>query len=221
MTGVSAMPPGQPGPPVAGDRPGVAPAGQAARSDESPAGSPAREPAAVPPPRRKRRGFETAADMVRSLGLLLAVVLVVVWLQQRPAGDPVRVVDAEQTFRLAEQRADYPVRTPQGLGSGWRPTSSRATGEGESLTVEAGYVTPAGQFARFASADRPAAELVASELGESRRPVGTVDFGGEQWQRYRGVREEEAYVRAESGVSLLVTGTASTEELRTLARSLR
>jgi len=159
--------------------------------------------------------------MARSLGLLLAVVLVVVWLQQRPGGDPVRVVDAEQTFRLAEQRADYPVRTPQGLGPGWRPTSSRATGEGESLTVEAGYVTPAGQFARFASADLPAAELVASELGASRWPLGTADFGGEQWQRYRGVREEEAYVREDGGVSLLVTGTASTAELRTLAQSLR
>jgi hypothetical protein len=49
---------------------------------------------------------------------------------------------------------------------------------------------------------------------------GDVEIGGQTWQRLATGRGETAFVREEDGVTLVVTGSASDEELETVAAAV-
>src|SRR4051794_12019348 len=97
------------------------------------------------------RGQEVAADMVRSLGVVLLFVLVAgAWFifgRSRP--DPVRAIDYQPELRAARAAAPYHVLAPVGLPPSWRATSARhAVGDGGStLAFHLGLVTPRGRYA--------------------------------------------------------------------------
>src|SRR5659263_591717 len=74
----------------------------------------------------RRRGRESVADMVRSLGLVLAVV-VVVFLIARPSASNsqrVRTVDYGPDVARARAVAPYRVLAPVGRGAGGRSAGS-------------------------------------------------------------------------------------------------
>jgi anti-sigma factor RsiW len=50
---------------------------------------------------------------------------------------------------------------------------------------------------------------------------GTVDVGGERWTRSTTTDGETALSREDGAVTVLVTGSAPDEELRTVAESVR
>jgi hypothetical protein len=89
--------------------------------------SPTTPPPAPPGAAGKRRhGRETAADMIRSLGLVMVLVLVLWFFAQPPGSDEasIRVVDpAPDVAAWTAAVAGAPV--PVGLPPAWRPTSSR------------------------------------------------------------------------------------------------
>ena len=166
---------------------------------------------------RKKPGRETAADMVRSLGVVLAGVLVVWYLAQPPSSDEqaIRVVDPSADV-VQLQAAAPGVPVPRGLPSTWRATSS--TLEGSALRI--GWVTPIGEYAEYATADRP--EFVADITGQGRE-VGSVEVGGVRWQQYADDADHTTLVRAVTGRSVAVGGlreTTTLDELRTLAAAV-
>jgi hypothetical protein len=187
---------------------------------------PPTEPAPPAPSTVARLQRFTAANMVRSLlPLVVVVLLLAAWFNLgRDVGDPVREVEPASTVQLAAARADYAVLAPQGLAEGYRPTSARTdaggAGEGDPVTLEIGYLTPAQEFAGFVVSDDAAAEPVADVL-DGVEEAGRVDLGGAEWTRGTTARGETVLFRQVDEVTVLVFGSASDEELATVAAAVR
>jgi hypothetical protein len=180
----------------------------------------------VPSPAVQRANRLSAANMLRSLVPLVVICLAVVgWnaFRQNP-DDPVREVDPASTVQLAAARAGYPVLAPAGLSADYRPTSARTdagdAGAGDPVTLEIGYVTPSEEFAGFVESDDPKAAPLRTVL-EGAREQSAVEIGGQTWTRSTTERGETALSRVVGEVTVVVTGSAKDEELRTVAAAVR
>ena len=176
----------------------------------------------APPTAKRKRGRESAADMVRSLGLVLLLVVALWFFAQPPDSDEaaIRVVDpAPDVAAWTSAVPDAPVLAP--LPDGWRPTSSRLGRAPDRLSI--GHVTPADQYAEFAASTGPVAEFVAESTGKARR-TGSVDVRGTAWESYEDDDGSVSLVRTFDGVTVVVgtlRATASLEELSVLAAAVR
>lgn len=162
-------------------------------------------------------------DLLRSLGVVLAVVAVVLVLTPRP-NQVVRPVDWAGTQRQAAASAAYEVWGVRSLPAGWRPTSARvgAVPDG-SVAWTMTMVSPAGDYGAVAQSDGDV-EVFLADLTKDGVAEGTVDVAGRTWERrYRRLGEEprRSLVREQDGAALVVTGTASWAELGQLAALLR
>jgi hypothetical protein len=188
--------------------------------------SPAEDPAPAVSPAIDRASRLSFANMLRSLLPLVVICLVIVaWTAFRQSGDVgVRTVDPSSTVHLAAARASYELPVPTGLDADYLPTSTRTdagdAGDGDPVTLEIGYLTPSEEFAGFVVSDDRGADPVAAVL-DGAEEQGTVDVDGERWNRSTTVDGETALSREADGVTVLVTGSAPDEELRTVAESVR
>ena len=192
-------------------------------SDHAPDPAEATAPPVSPAVERAIR--MNAANMVRSLLPLVVICLLIVgWQAFRASPDVgVRTVDPSTTIQLASARAGYELLVPAGLDADYRPTSARTdagnAGEGDPVTLEIGYLTPEEDFAGFVVSDDRAADPVAAVL-DGADDDGTVDLDGRSWTRSTTVDGETALWREADGVTVLVSGSASDEELETVAESV-
>jgi hypothetical protein len=169
--------------------------------------------------------------MVLSLVVLLAIIGAIVWLTQgcefSPSGPTVDpssapTVDASKELNSAARRVDFPVRVP-GVPADWRSNSSNTMpiGEGAQRTtaVRVGWITPGGKYLRLSQTKAPIEVLVPFEAGGSVSAVstGSVDVSGTRWTKYRGRGDEPSWVLPLDGVHLLITGSGTEDEFRTLA----
>ena len=172
----------------------------------------------------KKRGRETVRDMLLSLAVVLAVV-VVIYVFTRPTGDEaVKVVDPASTISSAEAAADYDLVAPRDLADGWRTTSATFDTEGEvegatETELRLGYVTPSDEFALYVQSDAAYDDVLKEELRNPEQ-TGTETIAGEEWERYLTRGDEIALVHRHPDSTLVVTGNAPLEELTELAASL-
>jgi hypothetical protein len=121
--------------------------------------------------------------------------------------------------------APFTVQAPQGLDPKWYPTSSRLAGRAHGpLGWHLGLYTPGKQYAALEESDeRPdGAGGFVSRMTSQGRPEGSLQVAGAAWDKtFRKDKNQRSLVRRLPGVTLIVTGTASYEELATLAGSLR
>jgi hypothetical protein len=198
---------------------GVGPTSQRPPSD-------GQAPPPAPPSAIQRANRMNAANMLRSLlPLVVICLLVVAWTALRQSGDAgVREVDPSSTVQLAAARASYAMVAPQGLPDDYRTTSARTdagnAAEGDPVTLEIGYLTPAEEFAGFVVSDDRRADAVAAVL-DGAVADGTVDVGGSTWTRSTTERDETALSREDAGVIVLVTGSADDDELQKVAAAVR
>ena len=173
----------------------------------------------------QRANRMSAANMIRSLLPLVVICLLVVgfsgWLR---TGDPVREIDPTSTVRLAADRAAYPLPVPTDLPEGYRPTSARTdaggAADGAPVTLEIGYVTPTVEYAGFVVSDDARARPLRTILDDAQER-GSIDIAGRRWTRSTTARGETALSRADGGVTVVVTGSASDRELQTVAAAVR
>lgn len=169
---------------------------------------------------RKKRGTENAADMVRSLGLVIGFVVVLLalgapqLLMHKKA--PVHVVDIRADVTAARAAARYPVLVPAGLPTGWRPTSSRVL---DAVGLHIGYVTPAGRYAQVE--ESPTRDFVTNSVGKGATPLPDLDVAGSTWQQWRAGNKDLVLARQDGSRAVVVRGSADPAELRALAASLR
>ncbi|SFF70240.1 Protein of unknown function [Blastococcus tunisiensis] len=181
----------------------------------------------VPPvsPAIQRANRMNAANMVRSLlPLVVICLLIVAWQAFRSGPDVgVRTVDPSSSVQLAAARAGYQLLVPAGLDEDYRTTSARTdagnAGEGDPVTLEIGYLTPEEEYAGFVVSDDRDADPLAAVL-DGAQEQGSVDLAGESWTRSTTVDGETALWREADGVTALVTGSASDEELETVAAAV-
>ena len=187
--------------------------------------SPAEAPLPAVSPAMERASRLSFANMVRSLLPLVVICLVVVaWTAFRQSGDVgVRTVDPSSTVQLAAARAGYQVLVPTGLDERYLPTSARTdagnAAEGDPVTLEIGYVTPAEEFAGFVVSDDRRADPVATVLDDATEG-GTVDVAGRPWTRSTTERGETALSREDGGVIVVVSGSADEDELADVAAAV-
>jgi hypothetical protein len=80
-----------------------------------------------------------------------------------------------------------------------------------------GWRTPDGNYLRLSQSSAGEAELAVFETEQRAAPTGAVQAAGRVWVRYPGPRAEQAWVSDLGEVRLLVTGSGTEEQFRTLA----
>lgn len=143
--------------------------------------------AGAPAPRR--RGFGSAGDMARSLGVVLGIVLVIIILVPRETGRTVTPVDWHPAYERAAAAADYPVLAPGDVPPGWTCKFARtdaASGDGSAFW-QVGFVVPTagGGLHDIAlnQSDGDEAKFVREQTHRG-EVVGQEQLGGRTWQRY-------------------------------------
>ena len=192
---------------------------------EQPVTGPPDAAAGDPPaegPARRPRGRESAGDMVRSLGVVLALVIVVLALTLRhnPPGKAHRI-DYRGVLAQARNVAPYDVASPVGLPRSWIATSARTSGGDATFAWHLGLVTPDGDYAAVEQSDGDPQSFVTQFVGGGSK-AGTATIHGQRWRRIdSGHPEKRALVLDSDAVTTVVTGGAPWTELRRLAASLQ
>jgi hypothetical protein len=174
---------------------------------------------------RRARGPHTVADMIRSLGLVLLLVVAVVLITFRPQGQAVTVVDYRATLTAARSGAPFPLVAPVGLPQTWKATSAYYDPPVSNLGVTAwhvGFITAAGQYAGFEQTDGVGAGVLRDVLGDPVDLSRTSTVAGQPWAQWTSAAgDRHALVRTVGGVTTVVDGSADWAELEQLAGSLR
>jgi Protein of unknown function (DUF4245) len=165
---------------------------------------------------------KTPRDMVLSLGVILLLIGVFMALTPRRHYDAVREIDYSSALRDARAVAPFHVRAPEGLPPRWRATSVRYDGDVDgSAQWHLGYVSPQDQYVGLEETDGPARAFIYS-LSNRGLADGATLVNGVVWDRYlRNSRDVRTLARSDGGVTTVVTGTASYEELGEFAAALR
>lgn len=168
--------------------------------------------------------------MVLSLVGLALLVLVVAGLSGQCSFSPtpgpdtsgayVPTVDAEAELRGMANTTPFPLRVPQ-LPDSWRSNSADLVPVGDSaeaqVAAQVGWLPEQGGYLRLSQSSAPEGELVFFEVGEQTAAPATTQVGGTRWSVYTGPRDEPAWVADLGEVRILITGSASESDFRTLA----
>ncbi len=171
------------------------------------------------PPAKKRRGRESAGDMIRSLGLVLIIAVALWFFAQPPKSDAQKVRAVDPTAEIRDFARSAPGAPVPHTPAGYLANVSALDRGG----LRVGYVTPARRFAEIAETSGPAAPFVASQSAHG-AAAGTVDVGGTSWQQLRSDDGHLSLVRMFGSVTVVVGGlraNATLAELQTLAASVR
>ena len=165
-------------------------------------------------PKPSRRGRETALDMVRTLGVVFALVVPLWFFGQASPSDSkaIRPVDPAPALKDFVQDTGAPVpSTP----AGWVANVTAY----DNGAVRIGYVRK-DSYAEFAGSKAPG---FLEEYAGKGSVDGTVDVDGVRWQHFVSDKHQ-SLVRTVGGVTLLVGGvreTATLDELKELAATVR
>ncbi|WP_225842850.1 DUF4245 domain-containing protein [Streptomyces albus] len=172
----------------------------------------------------KKRGAQTARDMVISLAVIvLAAWVIYLFVPHDESKDPVKPVSYRVELASARRAAPYPVAAPQGLPKEWRATSVRYTADGPTGAAwHLGFMTPDNEYAAVEQSDDERPGRFIDEVTQGAEKTGkTQQAGGTEWTRYTGSKYDALVAKSEDGKSVtVVTGTATFQQLGTLAGSL-
>lgn len=161
-----------------------------------------------------------------AMGACLLLVLVIYVITPRSDKEVLPTVDYGSQLWAMRNDAPYTVYAPEGLPARWRPTSSRVHGlDGggkQPVAWHLGFVSPSDEYAALEQSNERASEYVP-RMTNNRTSLGTQQVNGVTWTKYhRKDKKANSLARTlPDGISLVVTGTASYEELAVLAASLK
>lgn len=170
---------------------------------------------------RNRYSF---TNMGLSLGVVLGIVVLTVVLLPRAHYDAVKQIDPTEAIVAATRVAGYHVVAPADLSSTWRPTSARVDGPDANHVVHLhiGYYTPRSSYAALEESNAASVPFIELETAHGKL-TGVRNVGGVEWQtRYSANQKQNSLVQVQpDGATVIVTGSASFDELAELAASLR
>ncbi len=174
---------------------------------------------------RPKRGRESVADMVRSLGLvavIAAVTLIFVPGLFHPSkSQRFPATDYSDYVAGFHQLTGRPALTPRSLPSSWSANAAALTGTRTTAHLQIGFDVPGAQYAGLDETVGPPAGFVSLVLGVPiGSATGTVAVGGAAWQTLRSARGEYSLVHTNAGLTEVITGSATQAQLQLLAASL-
>jgi hypothetical protein len=132
--------------------------------------------------------------------------------------------DAVGGFQRSAAALQLPLAVPQGLPAEWQANSfyqtDPATAGGTATRIGGGWLTGEGKFITLIQSTSAPDVLAADVFQGGRTSTAVVQAGGAEWSSYPGARDEVAWVRTAGPVTLLITGSASEDDFRTLADSI-
>ncbi|WP_150245379.1 DUF4245 domain-containing protein [Nocardiopsis quinghaiensis] len=167
------------------------------------------------------RSRATFKNYAISLGLIVGIVLVLVFVVSTRSGENIPSVNYRSDADILRNSADYPVTVPsEALArEGWTPTSSTLeVAESGPAAWSVGFATAKDSHAMFTQSDADP-DAVVQERTKGAEEAGTVSVGGGEWEHY-GSEDWDALVRRGEGVTLVVAGPADLDELTHLAEGL-
>jgi hypothetical protein len=174
----------------------------------------------------KPRHLLSGRDMAFSIIPLVLICLVLAGASRAcafsPGGAqtaPPPTVDAAASLTTEGRSLDFPVRVPR-VPDGWVANSAnRQTVPGASggTSVGTGWISPDGRYLRVVQSSAAVDPLLAQEAEGRRTPTSAEDLAGTSWTIYTRTAAEPAWVADLGPVRLLITGSGTDEDFRTLA----
>jgi hypothetical protein len=176
----------------------------------------------VAPP---KRGRQTAADMVRSLGLIgvviAATLIFVPGLFHPSKSQRFPAVDYADYVSGFHQVTGETALTPSSLPSGWTANAGALTGPAAAEHLHIGWAAPGAKYAGLEESVENAAAFVPSILGTRGSTVtGRVPIDGATWQTRTSSRGEYSLSATIGAITVVITGSATEAQLQGLAASL-
>lgn len=155
----------------------------------------------------------------------LVVVGLVILITPRRNESAIPHVDYHSDLSGLVAIAPYQVQAPEGLPAQWYSTSTRLSGHAAGpISWHLGFATPGKEYAALEeSNETPAgAGNFVDRMTSQGHPDGTSQIAGATWDRaFRPDKKQRSLIRRLPGLTLVITGTASYDELGVLAGSLR
>lgn len=169
--------------------------------------------------------------MLLSMIVLAVIVLVLLGIRGgfsvspgKPSVDSgaVPTVNASEKLRSAAGQLRFPVRVPD-VPTSWRANSADVLPIGDASAARAGWITDGDGYLRLVQSNAPTAALVENAAESKAAPgqEGKQTVDGVTWTVYPAVRNEHSWVADLSGVRVLITGNAPTDQFKTLAHAVR
>ncbi|MCH9720021.1 MAG: DUF4245 domain-containing protein [Actinomycetia bacterium] len=170
---------------------------------------------------------KTVGDIIRSMGVVAAIIAVVLLITWRPGPDPVREVAAAPVAQQVAAAVDFILLYPE-LPEGWRATTARfepSEQSGDDPVWFNGWVSPQEEFVAVvqseAENDRFIAEQTVGGTEASELPSG-LNPAVNGWQPYvSSDGTQRSFVLQEDDVTTIVTGTLEWSELADFAATLQ
>ena len=191
-------------------------------SGDAPAGDGARQLEAL----RPERPTKTFSDMGRSLGLMAVVIAVLLLIGPArtlvfPGGATMQPVDYTHQVTAFKNVVGI-VLAPTALPAGWRANAASFDSTRGRARLHIGFATPGSRFAGVDESNGPPGQLVRTVLGaRGATDTGTTTIAGQTWEERRSRRGEQARTLIAGPLTVVVTGSATDAQLRTLAGSVR
>jgi hypothetical protein len=181
-------------------------------------------PAGVQDPveRRRRALKKSAADMLRSLAVVAAIVAVIVLAVPRPTSVPWATADVDSAAKGAVATLQWEPAVPQNLPPGWKARNVYISRSADGiLTWHIGYLTADGHYASIEQAAEVTArwEEILTSGGTPKQPQ-TID--GTTWeQKFKDVRDVCSLIhRGPSRTTLVTSKGGGLQNAEVLARSI-
>ncbi|WP_344290925.1 DUF4245 domain-containing protein [Streptomyces synnematoformans] len=170
-----------------------------------------------------RNSLRTVRNLVGALTITCGVALVVYFgaIPRGDDGNQMAAVSYTQELGQARRAAPFPVVAPVGLPDEWRANSVTYRGTGDhGTTWHLGFVTPDDEYVALEQGSEKSAGFVRKVTRGARATGESRQVAGEEWARYEG-RTYDALVHEGDGVTTVVTGTGSLEQMELMVKALK
>ncbi len=174
-----------------------------------------------PTGRSNARMRQTVIDMVRSMAVVVAVVVVIVLFTWRPHSQGVKAVQIGPLVTYARSQAGYPIYVAKAGATGFIPTSVRwepTTASRPDFAWHVGYLTPGNAYVQIEQSASKNPDYVAEQSGKG-TAVGAVIIGGVGWEKLQAPGER-SLVRITPTNTIVLSGTVDWTKLQSVAGGL-
>jgi Protein of unknown function (DUF4245) len=162
-------------------------------------------------------------SIIAAIGLIVAI-WGLTWFQHRDPPNPAPTVEYQAELAQARGAAPFTVLAPDPAPVGWRATSVSWDGSAPEYAWHLGFLTGSGSgsdvdYVGLEQGNAAPSEFIAAAT-PANQPGPPVDVDGVSWQTLTSSNGETALVLPGDGVTTVVTGSASLDQLVVFAESL-